>query len=53
MTVAIPNEFAMRVKRNEPMSKHTSWHVGGPAEVYFNPRDREELCSFLRHLEPK
>jgi UDP-N-acetylmuramate dehydrogenase len=34
------------------MSKHTSWHVGGPAEVYFNPRDRDELTSFLRHLEP-
>ena len=34
------------------MSKHTSWHVGGPAEVYFNPRDRDDLTSFLRHLEP-
>lgn len=52
MTVAVAPEFAMRVKRNEPMSRHTSWHVGGPAEVYFNPRDREDLCSFLRHLEP-
>jgi UDP-N-acetylmuramate dehydrogenase len=52
VTVAVAPEFALRVKRNEPMSRHTSWHVGGPAEVYFNPRDREELCSFLRHLEP-
>src|SRR5262249_20303223 len=25
-----------------------SWHVGGPAEVFFNPRDREDLASFLR-----
>ena len=50
MTVAIPNEFELRVKRNEPMSRHTSWHVGGPAEVYFNPRDREELASFMRQL---
>ncbi|MEJ1960400.1 MAG: UDP-N-acetylmuramate dehydrogenase [Gammaproteobacteria bacterium] len=41
-----------RVRRHEPMSRHTSWHVGGPAEVYFNPRDRHELSSFLRHLEP-
>jgi UDP-N-acetylmuramate dehydrogenase len=32
------------------MSKHTSWHVGGPAEVYFNPKDRDELASFLRQL---
>jgi len=34
------------------MSRHTSWHVGGPAEVYFSPRDRQDLTSFLRHLEP-
>jgi UDP-N-acetylmuramate dehydrogenase len=52
VTVAVAPEFALRVKRNEPMSRHTSWHVGGPAEVYFNPRDREDLCSFLRHLAP-
>jgi len=30
------------------LSRHTSWHVGGPAEVFFNPRDREELAAFLR-----
>lgn len=53
MTVAIAPEFALRVKRDEPMSRHTSWHVGGPAEVYFNPRDREDLASFLRHLAPE
>ena len=52
MTVAVAPEFAMRVKRDEPMSRHTSWHVGGPAEVYFNPRDREDLTAFLRHLAP-
>jgi UDP-N-acetylmuramate dehydrogenase len=32
------------------MSRHTSWHVGGPAEVFFNPRDRMELATFLRSL---
>jgi UDP-N-acetylmuramate dehydrogenase len=51
-TVAVAPEFALRVKRSEPMSKHTSWHVGGPADVFFNPRDREELSAFLRKLEP-
>ena len=51
MTVAIAVEFATRVKRNEPMSRHTSWHVGGPAEVFFTPRDRTDLSSFLRTLD--
>jgi len=50
VTVALPPEFAMRVKRNEPMSRHTSWHVGGPAELFFNPRDRADLATFLRSL---
>jgi UDP-N-acetylmuramate dehydrogenase len=52
VTVAIPDEFVTRVRRNEPMSRHTSWHVGGPAEVYFTPRDRDDLAAFLRHLSP-
>src|SRR5581483_3529963 len=43
-------EFVLRVRRNEPMSRHTSWHVGGPAEVFFNPRDRADLAAFLRSL---
>lgn len=51
MTVAIAPEFATRVKRNEAMSRHTSWHVGGPAEVFFTPRDRGDLATFLRTLD--
>jgi UDP-N-acetylmuramate dehydrogenase len=53
MTVAVAPEFITRVRRSEPMSRHTSWHVGGPAEVFFNPRDRNELAAFLRTLDSK
>ncbi len=52
MSVAVPAEFVPRAKRNEPMSRHTSWHVGGPAEVFFNPRDRADAAAFLRTLPP-
>jgi len=38
------------VRRDEPMSHHTSWRVGGPADVYFRPRDRAGLCEFLAGL---
>jgi len=48
VTLAVAPEFLMRVRRDEPLSRHTSWHVGGPAEVFFNPRDRAELAAFLR-----
>lgn len=40
-----------RIIYGEPMSRHTSWRVGGPADVYFKPRSREELVDFLRRLE--
>ena len=53
VTVAVAPEFMLRVRRNEPMSRHTSWHVGGPAEVFFNPHDRTDLAAFLRALPPE
>ncbi|HEU5443188.1 MAG TPA: FAD-binding protein, partial [Steroidobacteraceae bacterium] len=47
---AVAKEFLPRVRHDEPMSRHTSWHVGGPAEIYFTPRDRTDLAAFLRSL---
>jgi UDP-N-acetylmuramate dehydrogenase len=45
-------EFATRVLKDEPMAKHTSWHVGGPADLFFTPRDVMDLAAFMRHLSP-
>jgi UDP-N-acetylmuramate dehydrogenase len=42
--------FEGRLRRDEPMSRHTSWHVGGPAELWFEPRDRADLADFLGAL---
>ncbi len=39
--------------RNEPMSKHTSWHAGGPADLFFTPSDAADLGEFLRELPPE
>ena len=50
MSVALAPEFSTRVRRNEPLSRHTSWHVGGPAEVFFTPRDISDLGAFLRSV---
>jgi UDP-N-acetylmuramate dehydrogenase len=48
MTLAVSDEFSARIRRNEPMSKHTSWRVGGPADLFFTPHDRDDLAAFLR-----
>jgi UDP-N-acetylmuramate dehydrogenase len=38
--------------RDEPMRRHTSWRVGGPAEIYFKPADLADLQTFLANLDP-
>jgi UDP-N-acetylmuramate dehydrogenase len=43
-------EYASRVLSNVPMSRHTSWHVGGPADFFFSPRDGGDLAAFVRQL---
>ena len=50
MTTQVAADFLPRVRRNELMSRHTSWHAGGPAEIYFTPRDRADIAAFLREL---
>ena len=52
MSFTVPPEFASRVRQGEPLSRHTSWHVGGPADLFFTPRDRADLIAFLRILPP-
>ncbi|WDL97445.1 UDP-N-acetylmuramate dehydrogenase [Alicyclobacillus sp. ALC3] len=42
------------VKLNEPLALHTTWRIGGPADVFVNPHTVEELrstVSVARQLE--
>jgi UDP-N-acetylmuramate dehydrogenase len=36
--------------RNEPMRRHTSWRVGGPADLYYEPASVAELQEILASL---
>ena len=38
------------LRRDEPLAKHTTWRVGGPAARLYRPADRADLIAFLRHL---
>lgn len=40
------------LRSNEPMSRHTSWRVGGPAERFFVPASIDDLSLFLSELDP-
>ena len=37
-----------KILMNEPMSKHTSYRIGGPALAYITPNDKEDLAQILR-----
>ena len=41
------------IKTNEPMSKHTSFRVGGPAKVFLTVHSEETLSKVLRALNDK
>ena len=38
------------VRHFEPMSRHTSWRVGGVADLFFQPESVDELRAFLASL---
>jgi UDP-N-acetylmuramate dehydrogenase len=46
----MPPALAARLLHAVPLSKHTSWHAGGPADLFFTPRDAMDLSEFIRLL---
>ncbi len=51
--MAALDDVAVRgeMRHDEPMSRHTSWRAGGPAEFFFLPADLEDLQHFLAELD--
>ena len=39
------------IVENEPMSKHTSYGIGGPASAYIIPKDRFDLSNILKFAD--
>ncbi len=50
---AADRQAAGELRYGEPMSRHTSWRVGGPAEVYYVPAGIDDLSAFLAGLDPE
>lgn len=47
-----PARFQSRgeLRRDEPLARHTSWRVGGPADTWYRPADLDDLAGFLASL---
>ncbi len=50
MAARTSQTVAGELRRDEPMSKHTSWRVGGPAEYFFKPASIEDLAHYFGEL---
>ncbi len=39
-----------QLRQQEPLARHTSWRVGGPADHFYEPDGLDDLCCFLASL---
>jgi UDP-N-acetylmuramate dehydrogenase len=51
MALAADMRVRGELRYDEPMSRHTSWRTGGPAETFFVPADIDDLSAFLADLD--
>ncbi len=51
MAAARDLEVHGEIRHDEPMSRHTSWRAGGPAETFFIPASIDDLATFLAELD--
>jgi UDP-N-acetylmuramate dehydrogenase len=50
---AVPTKItSTEVLRNEPLHKHTSWRVGGPADLFYTPTSVADVKRILAELPP-
>jgi UDP-N-acetylmuramate dehydrogenase len=47
---AVADDVTSAAARNEPLSRHTSWRVGGPADLFYEPTSLEDLARTLAGL---
>ncbi|MBI4811666.1 MAG: UDP-N-acetylmuramate dehydrogenase [Ignavibacteriales bacterium] len=43
--------FKGKISLGEPMSKYTSFLIGGPADYYFEPVDKEDVIKIISYLQ--
>ena len=53
MTDKILEEIKVNFKKNEPMSAHTSFKIGGAAEYFVEPKSESELLSVINVAKEK
>jgi UDP-N-acetylmuramate dehydrogenase len=50
MMAAAAHRLRGELRFGEPLARHTSWRVGGPADQFYRPADLDDLADFLMGL---
>ena len=50
MAAQLNNPLRGEMRYDEPLARHTTWRVGGPADRFYRPADSEDLVAFLQQL---
>jgi UDP-N-acetylmuramate dehydrogenase len=53
MTPKVMRPLRGELREQEPLARHTSWRVGGPARWFYRPADAADLVDFLARLDPE
>jgi UDP-N-acetylmuramate dehydrogenase len=53
MTPKVMRSLRGELLEQEPLARHTSWRVGGPARRFYRPADAADLVEFLARLDPE
>ena len=48
---ALKKKYPDEVLINEKLSNYSWFNVGGPAEIFYRPRDKEQLSTFLKTIK--
>ncbi len=50
-TNILQKKFGSSFIKNENLSKYSWFNLGGPADVFFRPKDKDQLISFLNEIK--
>ncbi|MEW6771381.1 MAG: UDP-N-acetylmuramate dehydrogenase [Bacillota bacterium] len=50
LPLSLVNKIQGRVRYGEPLRNHTTWQIGGPADVLVEPASREDLATVLAFI---
>ena len=53
LELLLKKKFSKNISNNIDLSNYSWFNLGGPAEYFFKPRDKDQLIEFLKENKKK